>query len=232
MKLTNVILPLFMLSTMAGAERLIRVSGDALVEVQPDYAIVRLNLEARDRLLKRARATHTADLEAVLQVADRHKISSADLAQDFPEIDSRSDGFLVRRTVQLTVRDLKDYDALLFELYDSAALTVESVEFRLNDLLKHRERARDMEITAAEAKVNLMVKAMKRRIGRVMDVEVESGGGSLLRRGGMTVDDGRGNGNRAMQNAILVAPASSGSGSGLFRVPVTAKVDVQYEILD
>jgi uncharacterized protein YggE len=229
---SNVILPLFMLSTIAGEERLIRVSGDALVEVPPDYAIVRLNLEARDRLLKRARVTHTADLDAVLQVAARHKISNADLAQDFPEIDSRADGFLVRRTIQLTVRDLKDYDALLFELYDSAALTVESVEFRLNDLVKHRERAREMAITAAETKVNLMVKAMKRRVGRVMEVEVESGGGSLLRRGGMTVDDGRGSGIRATQNVTFVAPPSSGSGSSLFRVPVTAKVDAQYEILD
>ncbi len=229
MKLNNAILPFLLFSTLASADRLIRVSGDAKVEVAPDYALVRLNLEAKDRLLKRARATHTTDLEAVLQVAARHKITSGDIAQDFPEIESRSDGFVVRRALQLTVRDLKDYDALLFELYDSAALTVDSVEFRLNDLRKYREQARDMAISAAEAKVNLMVKAMKRRIGRVMDVEVESGGGSLLRRNGTSMDDGS---NRAMQNAISIATPRSSAGSGLFRVPVTAKVDVQYEILD
>ena len=39
--------------------------------------------------------------------------------QDFPEIESRGDGFFLRRTIQLTIRDLHSYDAMLFELYDS-----------------------------------------------------------------------------------------------------------------
>lgn len=216
--------------TLAGADRLIRVTGDALVEIQPDYAIVRLNLEARDRLLKRARATHTADVEAVLQVAARQKVATSDIAQDFPEIDGRADGFLVRRTIQLTLRDLKNYDTMLFDLYESAAVTVESVEFRVNDLKKFREAARDMAIRAAEAKANLMAQAMKRRVGRVMDVRVESGGGSLVRRRGVTDDGGS---RMAMQNTMMIAPsARESSGAELFRVPVTAKVEVEYEILE
>jgi uncharacterized protein len=214
----------------AGADRLIRVSGDALVESKPDYAVVRLNLEARDRLLKRARQTHESDIASILQVAAKFKIAAADIAQDFPEIETRPDGFLLRRTIQLTIRDLKGYDAMLFELYDSAAVTVESVEFRVNDLRKLRDQAREMAMKAAEEKVQLMAKVMRRRVGRVMDVRVESGGGILLRRRGQG-DPGR----------VLIAQNSSFSAGGddstsggaeLFRVPVTAKVDVEFEIIE
>jgi hypothetical protein len=66
-----------------GADRLIRVNGDALVEAKPDYAIIRLNLEARDKLLKRARSTHDIDVASVLRVASTYKIGPADIAQDF-----------------------------------------------------------------------------------------------------------------------------------------------------
>jgi uncharacterized protein YggE len=215
----------------AGSERLIRVNGDARVEAKPDYAVVRLNLEARDRLLKRARSTHELDVSSVLKVASRYKIAAADIAQDFPEIESRGDGFLLRRTIQLTVRDLQTYDAMLFDLYDSAAVTVETVEFRVNDLRKLRDQAREMAIRAAEEKVQLMAAAMKRRVGRVMDVRVETGGGTLLRRRGQSVHD---DGSRPVQNISVVAGAFGGSSGGaeLFRVPITANVDVQYEIFE
>jgi len=216
----------------SSADRLIRVSGDALVEAKPDYAVVRLNLEARDRLLKRARSTHEADVASVLRVASKYRIATADIVQDFPEVDTRGDGFLLRRTIQLTVRDLQSYDAMLFDLYDSAAITVDAVEFRVNDLRTLRDQAREMAIRAAEDKVQLMAAAMKRRVGRVVDVRVESGGGVLLRVRGQSVRDVH------MQNAVQNIsiqsgePGVSGAGAELFRVPVTARVDVEYEILE
>lgn len=216
-----------------GADRLIRVSGDALVESKPDYAVVRLNLEAKDRLLKRARVTHEADIVSVLQVASKYKIAATDIARDFPEIESRGDGFYLRRTVQLTVRDLASYDAMLFELYDSAAVTVESVEFRVKALRELRDRARALAIQAAEDKVQLMAKTMKRRVGRVMDVRVETGGGTLLRRRGQTVQDDASRSQVAQNMAFSTGDSNAaGVGSELFRVPVTAKVDVEYEILE
>jgi uncharacterized protein YggE len=159
------------------SDRQIHITGDALVESKPDYAVVRLNLEARDRLLKRARAAHEADIASVLEVAAKYKVAGADIAQDFPEIESRGDGYFLRRTVQLTVRDLKSYDTMLFDLYDSAAVTVESVEFRVTDLRKLRDRAREMAIRAASDKVQQAAVAMNRRVGRVMDVRVETGAG-------------------------------------------------------
>jgi uncharacterized protein YggE len=223
------LLTLFMIP-LAGAERLIRVNGDALVESEPDFAVVRLNLEAKDRLLKRARVTHEADIASVLQAAAKYKIAAVDIARDFPEIESRGDGFLVRRTIQLTLRDLKSFDAMLFDLYDSAAVTVESVEFRVNDLRKLRDQARALAIKAAEEKVQAMAQAMKRRVGRVMDVRVEAGGGTLLRRRGQTGYDDNGR-SQVSQNFALQAN-TPGGGAELFRVPVTAKVDVEYEILE
>ena len=215
----------------AGADRLIRVSGDALVEAKPDYAIVRLNLEARDRLLKRARLTHETDIASVMQVTSKYKIAPSDVVQDFPEIESRGEGFLLRRTIQLTIRDLKSYDAMLFELYDGAAVTVESVEFRVNDLRKLRDQAREMAMRAAEEKVQLMATVLKRRVGRVMDVRVETGGGTLLRRRGQFAQDDNGRIHGA-QNVAFPAGDASNTGAELFRVPTTAKVDVEYEILE
>ncbi len=218
----------------AAFERRIRVHGDALVESNPDYAVVRLNLDVHDRLLKRARARHEADVAAVLRAAAKYKIAPADIAQDFPEVESRGDGFLLRRTVQLTVRNLKSYDAMLFDLYDAAAVTVEAVEFRVNNLRTLRDRARVMAILAAKDKVQIMTAAMSRRVGRIMDVRVETGGGTLLRRRGQTVNDDLSRMQNAAQNVAFSAGGSGATSTGadLFRVPVTARVEVEYEILE
>ena len=156
-----------------------------------------------------------------------------DSAQDFPEIDTRGDGFFVRRTIHLSIRDLKIYDSMLFELYDSAAVTVESVEFRVSDLRKLRDQARELAIRAAEEKVQLTAKAMNRRVGRVMDVRVETVGGILLRRRGQNVQDDSGRMQIAQDMSLSAGGAgASNTGSELFRVPVTAKLDVEYEILE
>lgn len=212
-------------------DRRIDVEGDALVEVAPDHAILRLNLVSHDRLLKRARAMHSSDVQSVLAVAARYQIASADIAQDFPEIETRSDGFAVRRTVEITLRNLGNFDALLFDLYDNAALTADQVEFLVKDLLKYREQAREMAVKAAEAKANLIVGTMKRRLGRVMHVDVESGGGSLKRGPGRGSDADPMR--RAMQNIVVAGgSATSSSAGGLLKIPVTAKVRVAYEILD
>lgn len=69
------------------------------------------------------------------------------------------------RTIQVTMSDLKSYDAMLFDLYASAVGTVEAVKLRVNDLRKLRDQAREIAMQAAEDKVQLMAKAMKRRVG-------------------------------------------------------------------
>jgi hypothetical protein len=74
-----------------------------------------------------------------------------------------------------------------------------------------------------------MVAAMKRRVGRVMDVGVETGGGVLVRRRGQSVDNVQ---RMVAQNVSAAAGDTSSAGAELFRVPVTARVDVDYEILE
>lgn len=234
--MNNAILIALMLvcPALLGADRVIRLSGDAIVLVDPDYAVLRLNLDAKHRLSRRAQAALAADVEAVTQVALRHKIPSSDITIDIPEISNLADGVRVQRTVQLTLRDLKDYEALTYDLYDSAAIVADRVEFHVNDLLKHRNQARAMAMVAAEEKAKLVAAATKRRVGRIMEVQLESGGGSLLRQHGRSVDEDRSSSSNT-QNAFFAGGTSGRSatrGADLLRIPVTAKVDVEFEILD
>lgn len=224
-----VILAVLLAGGAVAGSRTIRVAGDATVESVPDYAVVVVSVESRDRMLKRARTTHEADVAAVQQIASRHKIDASSVAKDLPEIETRAEGYTVRRSVQLKVRDLTSFADLLFDLYDGAAITVDSVEFRVNDLRKLRNQARDMALLAAKEKVDLMVAAMERRVGRVMDVRVETGGGHLLRRRGQTVGD---SGREGISQMVAVEPGGNTTARGLLRVPVTARVDVEYEILE
>lgn len=186
----------------AGENRLIRVNGNALV----------------------VRGRHPRP------TLHQSWIAASDIMQYFPEIESRGDGFFLRRTIQLTIRDLHSYDAMLFELYDSAAVTVETIEFRVNDLRKLRDRARALAVRAAEEKVQLVANAMKRRVGRVMDVRVETGGGTLLRKRGQFLQDDAAR--MQTQNVAFSPSDASNTGAELFKVPITANVEVEYEILE
>ena len=83
---------------------------------------------------------------------------------------------------------------------------------------------------AAEEKVQLVANAMKRRVGRVMDVRVETGGGTLLRKRGQFLQDDAAR--MQTQNVAFSPSDASNTGAELFKVPITANVEVEYETLE
>ena len=78
--------------------------------------------------------------------------------------------------------------------------------------------------------MQLVANAMKRRVGRVMDVRVETGGGTLLRRRGQFLQDDAAR--MQTQNVAFSPSDASNTGAELFKVPITANVEVEYEILE
>src|SRR5262245_42006589 len=102
--------------------RTITVTGDADVRVAPDEAVFTLGVEAIDKDLAKAKRDSDATVARVIAAARGHGLDDKDIAADRVALEPRYEwansrrtylGFAVRKTIALTLRDLRRFESLL-----------------------------------------------------------------------------------------------------------------------
>jgi hypothetical protein len=217
---------LLLLLVTAALAREVSVTGEAAVYAPPDYAVLNLTVESQDHLLRRARLLVDTDVAAVKALARKHGVGDADITFDLLGIDNvRQGGFVLRKNARITVRDLNRIEDFLAELFETASVDLNSTEYRVNDLKKYRDQARDMATRAAEEKAGNSAQTLGLTLGKPVDASIETGGGVFVRHKGDW-----GQRTSAMQVMSNVGANSGGGGQGFTRVEVTARVNIRYEL--
>lgn len=158
----------------------VRVTGVGSITVQPDHAIMRLGVEIRERELSAAReqaerslATTREELQA-LGIENNDIVSTAILSQPeyrYDEGERRLVGYLVSRTLEVTVRDL----AMLGKLADIATAngmnTLGTPEFAVSNSRDHYREALQRAASDARSNAEMLASALQRNIGKVMTID-------------------------------------------------------------
>ena len=173
-----VVIALFALASPQGAApappRLITVSGSGEVRVPPDEIVLTLGVETSSRELDAARADNDRRVEAMLKAAQSRGIGSEHLKTDYLHIEPRyrNDyakteflGYFVRKTLVVTLRDVRAFEALLSTLLQAGATHVHDVQFQTTELRKHRDAARSMAVKAAREKAEALARDLGQQIG-------------------------------------------------------------------
>ena len=226
---------LILAAAFAGAGE-ISVTGEAEVRVVPDEVIVVLGVETFNRELGLAKDANDKIVEAVIAVARRHHVPDEHVQTDYVQVEPRYEtsgpehrllGYVARATVEVTLRELGQFETLLAESLEAGANYVHGVDFRTTELRKYRDQARNLAITAAREKAVDLAAALGETIGRPTKIgEGWSGWGS-----GYGSWWGRGWGGSASQNVTQ----SVGSGGTLGsvapgQIAVSARVNVTFEL--
>lgn len=218
--------------------RTLSVTGESEVRVAPDEVVVTLGVETFDEDLPRAKAANDARVAAILAAARERRVPEERVRTDFLQVEPRYRsqmdalvrvGYVVRKTVVVTLRDVAAFDALLSAAVAAGATHVHGIDFRTTELRAHRDRARALAVDAARQKAEAMAARLGQRIGRPLVVREEDnrwgsgyGRGWGARGGGMmsqnaVQDDGGGGGGEAS-----TAPG---------QIAVTARVSVTFELV-
>ncbi len=215
----------------------ITVTGNAELRVVPDEVVLALGVETLDLDLARAKADNDARIGAILAVARDHGVPREHIKTDYLEVEPRYEdsyihrdfvGFLVRRSMVITLRDLSRFEDLLSAALTAGANYVHGIDFRTTELRAHRDRARSLALVAAREKAEAMAAEYGRTVGDPTQIS-EGYSGWWSPYGGWWGPRWQG----AAQNVVQVAGGGSAGSEGPTvpgQLAVSATVNVVFRL--
>lgn len=164
----------------------VSVIGDADMEVAPDMAIFRLEVSTVDKDLIQAKNSNDAGTVKTLAAARAHGVSDDDIQTDsfaiapkFKQVGSNGKGdeqfvgYEVKKTLFITLRDLKKIDSLLSSVVTAGVNKITSVSFDNSKMRDFRERLRAMAVKNALDKAQAYARQLGLKVGRALSIREE-----------------------------------------------------------
>jgi len=162
--------------------RLITVTGEAEVRVTPDETTLTLGVETLNRDLAIAKRQNDERVKKVFALAKRYNVAPGNFWTDRVSVEPRYKGgdareeiigYVVRKTIVFTVRDIARLDDLLNSVLDAGANYIYGVQFRTTKLRDYRDQARALALKAAKEKAKDMAKELGQRVGKPYSIVEE-----------------------------------------------------------
>lgn len=212
--------------------RLISTSGDAIIYVVPDEAVVGFGVETFHKNLEEARGASDAAaarlVKAVkaLGVEDKY-IQNDRLMVEIVYKDNHAyqgiEGYLTRRFYSVVLKDTKKLDALLDAVMKNGANQLGGVEFRTTELRKHRDEARKLAIKAAAEKAAMLASQLECKLGKPYTINEGGEGYQVLQNAWAN----------SAQNAehAVGGGAEGGETTPMGQISIRATVSVSFDLL-
>ncbi|AVP95714.1 hypothetical protein C7S18_00235 [Ahniella affigens] len=231
----------------------VTVTGQAEVQVQPDYALFKLAVVNYGESLVPTREKNQATVARWLARAKELGMSQNDLAttpaMTFPsrwqcgtctEAEQKT-GFTARSEATFTLRRINLLATLANELSTDPTVMLMDVEYHTSALRQYRDQARAMAIRAAREKAQALARELGQDIGAATSInesnDLGSGFWSWSQWGysccGYYRSYGQYGGGGFAQNVMSVAPSSGEPNEGAIApgmIPVRASVSVVFEL--
>ncbi|MBI4310255.1 MAG: SIMPL domain-containing protein [Chloroflexi bacterium] len=171
-----------------GQQKGLWVTGEGIVEVTPDVAILTVGVEAQETSVAKARSEAAGAMERLFQalkargVADRDiRTSQFSIAPEYRYDDGQRKqvlvGYRVQNVVTVKLRNLKDVGPIIDEAVAAAGdlARVQGISFTLENPAPQRDQARSEAIRQALAKARQMAADAGIALGKVLFLS-EAGG--------------------------------------------------------
>jgi uncharacterized protein YggE len=226
-----------------GAEpspRTISVSGEAEIRVPPDEVVLTLGVETFHESLQTAKSDNDARVAAIIRAARARGVPEQRVKTDYlvaqpryessPRGEYRVLGFVVRKSVEVTLRDMAAFEPLLADALAAGATHVHDVDFRVTRLRAHRDSARVLAINAAREKAQALAGQLGQRLGEPLTISEGYNGWNS------GYGAGWGGGRGSMSQNVLQNSATGGEGpsegaTSPGQISVRANVSVVFELV-
>ena len=178
-------------------------------------------------------------VQRVLAAANYFGVEEKYIQTDFinisPEYEYRSSdidkivGYRVGKTIQITLRDINQFDDLLTSALEAGANYVHGIDFRTTELRKYRDQARALAIKAAEEKAQALAEELGRNAGEPQSIVEQSSGWWSSYNSWWGSRWGNYMSQNVIQNAGLQAFTTE-DGTALGQISVNASVHVTFEL--
>lgn len=155
----------------------ITVAGEGFIDAEPDMLDLHINLTATKKSLKEAKKEVDRYYRAALKTVKQHNIADVDIKlmriNSQIEYDWNNDkrtfkGYLVNRSLQISVRDLNVYPDLLQSLVDAGIASINNAVARFSDNSVIKQKALAAAVKSAQRKAEALAQQFGRTLGQVI----------------------------------------------------------------
>jgi hypothetical protein len=165
------------------AEKLMTVTGEAMVAVAPDMAVIRIGVTSQGKTAHEASDANAKQMTKVLAAVKGTGIADRDVQTSRLSLQPQYDpnksgtarllGFLVTNQVTIKIRDIGKLPVILDTAIAAGANEMSGIEFVVSEQSKLLDQARDDAIADARRKAELYAKAAGVKLGKVVAISEE-----------------------------------------------------------
>lgn len=186
MKKTALIL-FTMLSVLAQAQEIkpiptVNVAGEGKIKIVPDQVAITIAVESKGNNSAEVKKENDTKIDAVLKSIKKFAIAKEDFQTTrvalYPNYDyeKKKQTYTATQTVEILLRDLSKYDALMSELTTTGVNRIDNVEFKSSKFQQLQSDARKLAVKDAKAKAEDFATGLGQKIGKAVSISDNSQG--------------------------------------------------------
>lgn len=158
----------------------ISVSGEGIVKVIPDEAILSIAVETKGEVSAKVKKDNDVVIDKVLKYLKTTKINPKDIKSErvslYPQYDynKKKNYYMAAQTINITLRDLTQYEVIMDELVKLGVNRVNGVTFQSSEIEKLKSEARVLAIKDAQKKASDYAGALGQKAGKAIMVSDNS----------------------------------------------------------
>jgi uncharacterized protein YggE len=174
-----------MFATMTQAQEMkpipqIAVSGEGKVKAVPDQAFVSISVETKGSNATDVKKENDATVEKVIQFIKKSKVPKEDVQTQRISLNPQYDyqkkkhTYNATQTIEILLKDLSQYDALMEGLVDAGINRINNVEFKSSKLAQYQSEARKLAMREAKMKAEDYVSVLGQKVGKALTISDNS----------------------------------------------------------
>ncbi|HET6513281.1 MAG TPA: SIMPL domain-containing protein [Candidatus Kapabacteria bacterium] len=159
--------------------RTIEVLGEGEINVVPNEVVINLGVETTDLSLEKAKAENDKRVQQIIKTLRDAGIAERDIQTQRiniePQYDYRPEGrqflgFIVRRQIVATVRDIARLDEITSKTVTAGITSIFNYEYKSSDEKRYRQEARVKAVASAKEKADALAKELGLRVVKAYTV--------------------------------------------------------------
>lgn len=159
---------------------MINVAGEGKVFTTPDQASITVAVETKGKNSTEVKKQNDAKVEAVLNFIKKSNLAKEDFQTQRVSLnpqydyDTKKHSFHASQTIQILLKDLSKYDALMEGMVNAGINQINSVEFKSSKLAILQSEARKKAMKDAKSKAEDYVSVLGQKVGKALTINDNS----------------------------------------------------------
>lgn len=153
---------------------MINVSGEGKVKVAPDQASISISIETKGTKAEEVKRENDKKMEGILKFIKKSNIATEDFQTQRISLNPNYDyekkkySYIATQTLQILLKDLSKYDALMEGLVNEGINRIDNVEFKSSKMTQLQSDARKLAMKEAKVKAEDYVSVLGQKVGKAI----------------------------------------------------------------